>query len=62
MLKGMAFSPVRVMRVEEESPYKPDTFHLRLKIGTCPHFSPQTISKQNKVPKGRTITWLLSIF
>ena len=24
MLKGMAFSPVRVMRVEEESPYKPD--------------------------------------
>jgi len=26
MLKGMAFSPVRVMRVEEESPYKPEEF------------------------------------
>jgi hypothetical protein len=42
--------------LEEESPYKPDTFHLRLKVGTCPHFCPQTISKQNKVLKGRSIS------
>ncbi|MEN9735526.1 MAG: hypothetical protein RL129_236 [Actinomycetota bacterium] len=25
MLKGMAFSPVRVMRVEEVSPFEPDS-------------------------------------
>jgi len=27
---------------KEESPYKPDKLHLRLKLGTCPHFCPQT--------------------
>jgi hypothetical protein len=40
MLKGMAFSPVRVMRVEEESPYKPEAFDSRLKRGiahVCAH-------------------------
>jgi len=38
-----------MQHLKEESPYKPDTFHLRLKAGTCPHFCPQAISKQNKV-------------
>jgi len=26
---------------KEESPYKPDKLHLRLKLGTCPDFFPQ---------------------
>lgn len=42
------------LSVLRESPYKPDTFHLRLKIGVCPHFCPQTSSKQNKLVKGFT--------
>jgi dissimilatory sulfite reductase (desulfoviridin) alpha/beta subunit len=30
------------LKIDEEAPYKPDTFHLRLKLSTCPHFCPQT--------------------
>jgi len=33
-----------IPQIEEKEvpPYKLDTFYLRLKIGTCPHFCPQT--------------------
>lgn len=68
ILKVLTFTTEKLVRLLrssrkiEESPYKPETFHLWLKLGACPGFRPQTISKQNKVPKGRTITWLLSIF
>jgi hypothetical protein len=34
--------------LKEESPYKPDIFHLRSKKGACSHFCPQRTTNQNQ--------------
>jgi len=40
MLKGMAFSPVRVMRVEEESPYKQEAKNTTIVMASIRLFQP----------------------